>query len=163
MLAGVLAAGSNAEASAYGYSFWGVHTFKDVPVPAGTVFGAIQGAGLNWRDVGGSFESVGTVCNWNFTVTFYEGPRSANKATKVDEPIQNGCARIGAFKLGTLARPAAAGSVCIELYRQFGDEAGSPRSATTSSPDALAEEEPLALLCAWGAKLRGPCVVAVLC
>lgn len=123
LLAALVAGAPSANASAYGYGFWGVHTFKDIPIPSGTVFGAVEGSGLNWDDVGGSFESVGTVCDWNFKVVFYDGARSDNKTTPFEQPLQSGCARTGAFKLGnTPGTPAKAGSVCIELYREFGDE-----------------------------------------
>lgn len=123
LTAALTAAAPNAEASAYGYSFWGVHTFKDVPIPSGQLFGAIEGSGLNWTDVGGDFLSVGTICNWQFKVVFYDGARGADKTTTFDQGVQNGCDREGAFKLGnTPATPAKPGSVCIELYRDFGDE-----------------------------------------
>jgi hypothetical protein len=54
---------------------------------------------------------------------FSTGARTNNQTTVINQPDQNNCTRTGAFKLeNTPARPAAPGSVCIELYRDFGDE-----------------------------------------
>jgi hypothetical protein len=112
-----------AEASAYGVAYWGVHTVKDVPIPAGQLFGAIEGKKLSWRDAGGSFLSAGTICNWHFSVVFYEGARKDGKTTVIDQDNQPSCARTGAFKVAnTAAMAAPEGSVCIRLYRDFGNE-----------------------------------------
>jgi hypothetical protein len=112
-----------AEASAYGYAYWGVHTVKDVPIPAGQLFGAIEGKKLNWRDAGGSFLSAGPICNWHFSVVFYEGARKEGKTTVIDQDNQSSCAHTGTFKVANPAgETAPEGSVCIRLYRDFGNE-----------------------------------------
>ena len=124
LLAGVIAAAPSAEASAYGYDFWGVHTLKDIPIPSGELFGAIEGDGLDWHTAGGSFVAAGNVCNWHISLVFYDGARKEDNRTRVvNQPTQNNCTAAGAYKLAnTPFRAAAPGSVCIELYRDFGEE-----------------------------------------
>jgi hypothetical protein len=122
---------SPASASAYGYSYWGTHHVSvskggvgadSVLVPNGQLFGAIEGKGLRWTNAGGSFLSPGSICNWHFSVQFYEGRRSNNNVQVADQPNQ-GCSRTGAFNLHNfLGEDAKAGSVCIRLYRDFGGE-----------------------------------------
>src|SRR4051794_6754975 len=74
-----------ASASAYGYDYWGVHTFRDLPIPGGQLFGVVEGDGLRVRVVGGNFVSVGNLCNWRMDIDFIDSGRRryANVSTGV--------------------------------------------------------------------------------
>lgn len=123
LLAGPVAFAPHANASAWGFDYWGVHTFKDIPIPSGQITGEIQGDGLNWSEAGGSFVAAGNVCNWAFKVVFYDGARSDHRTAEYEQPTQGDCSRTGAWRFtDPSSHTAKPGSVCIELYRDFGDE-----------------------------------------
>ncbi len=123
MVIGSVFLASPASATAGGYDYWGVHTIRDVPVPSGQLFGIIRGNGLNWSEAGGSFIAAGNLCNWHFSVVFYEGARSKNNATVLDQENQSTCSHTGAYKIRNGdGASISEGSVCIRLYRDFGNE-----------------------------------------
>ena len=111
-----------AHASAYGYAFWGVHTFKDVPVPAGELFGAVEGRGTRVDRAGGSFLSAGNICNWSFSIVFIDDEHGHRIAGVVNQSRQRYCSYVGVFKASLGGDRAPEGHACIRLYRDFGHE-----------------------------------------
>lgn len=126
LLSGVVVAGavavvpSAAKASAYGYDYWGTHTFKDIPIPRGQLFGAVEGSGLRVDRAGGTFIAAGNLCNWHIDVDFYD--RSQTRYYHVQGQNNSGCSRIGGEKYNLNGFRARPGRACIRLYRDFGNE-----------------------------------------
>jgi hypothetical protein len=109
-----------ANASAYGYDYWGKHVVKGVPVPSGQLFGAVEGSGTRIDRAGGDFLSAGNICNWSISIVFYN---NRNKIARVvNQDRQRNCRHAGIYKLSFGGWHAPEGRVCIRLYRDFGRE-----------------------------------------
>src|SRR5690242_14368187 len=76
LLAGLVAAAglmaSPASASAYGCSYWGAGSVGGISVAKGGYCAELNGSGTYVKYVGGGFNSVGNVCNWNITAEFFD-------------------------------------------------------------------------------------------
>ena len=129
----VAATAPSASASAEGWQTWKSHSVSvsvggvstNVLVPSGILYGNIQGKGLNWTQAGGYWVLLasGDICNWHMSIQFYQGARSDNNMFPIDQPNQPNCARQGGFKVeNDLGYTTSEGSVCIRLYRDFGNE-----------------------------------------
>jgi len=115
-LALMMGAAKTASASAYGYDYWGVHTFKDLPIPAGQLFGVVEGDGLRVRVAGGNFLSVGNLCNWKMDVDFIDASR--RRYANVSTGIVGGCTHAAQRKF-SLNRDMKEGLACVRLYTAF--------------------------------------------
>jgi hypothetical protein len=118
---GVGAAGI-ASASAYGYSWWGVHVFKDIPIPGGHLFRVVEGAGLQVRDVGVNFLSAGNLCNWKIDVDFLDS--AGHRYDGVSSGTVRSCTH-AAQRHFILNRNMKEGRACIRLYTAFTDPVAS--------------------------------------
>lgn len=111
-----------ASASAYGYDYWGVHTFKDLPIPAGQLFGGIEGSGLRVRIAGGNFLSVGNLCNWKMDVDFIDS--SHRRYANVSTGIVGSCTHAAQRKF-LINRDMKEGLACVRLYTAFDHQVAS--------------------------------------
>jgi hypothetical protein len=109
-----------ANASAYGYDYWGAHAYKGVSVPSGQLFGVVRGEGTRIDEAGGNFLSGGNICNWSISVVFYQGRDRINRVE--NQPRQHNCTHEGTYKLDFGGWHAPEGRVCIRLYHDFGGE-----------------------------------------
>jgi hypothetical protein len=111
---------TSASASAYGYAYWGVHVFKDIPVPSGQLFGAVRGNGLRVDQAGGEFLAAGNLCNWHIDVDFYDASKA--RYNHVQGSNHPNCTREGGEKYGLGGLRVRPGRACVRLYRDFGNE-----------------------------------------
>ena len=105
-----------AQASAIGYDYWGVHVFKDIPIPAGQLTGAVWGEGLYIHDWGGNFGSAGNICNWHFSLHLIDG--DGDTYDKVAGKTVTNCTHAGQQKY-LLKRNVKPGKACVRLYTNF--------------------------------------------
>jgi hypothetical protein len=111
-----------ANASAIGYDYWGVHTFKDIPIPAGQLTGGVWGDGLYVHDAGGNFLSAGNICNWHVDIDLIDSSGKTYRYLR-GTPVQS-CSHEGTQKW-LLKQKARPGKACVRLFTAFTDQVAS--------------------------------------
>jgi hypothetical protein len=111
-----------AQASAYGYAYWGGFPItvkgQTIKVPAGQLFGAAEGKGLRMTAVGGDFITyTASICNWHIDVDFLG--RDGRQYDKIQGPDHRSCDPWGVEKWNVAGRRIREGRVCIRLYTHF--------------------------------------------
>ncbi|MBD2435077.1 MULTISPECIES: hypothetical protein [Fischerella] len=106
----------SANASAIGYAYWGVQTWKDIPIPSGQLTGGVFGRGLYVNDAGGNFISAGNICNWRIDVDFIDASGKTYYRNR-GKTVEN-CTRAGQQKR-LIKKNIRPGQACVRLYTAF--------------------------------------------
>lgn len=111
-------------ASAIGYAYWGVHVWKDIPIPAGQLTGGVFGDGLYVNDAGGNFLSAGNICNWHVDIDLID--QHGKTFHRVVGTTVKNCTHAGQQKwLVKKTFPGDGGRACVRLYTAFNDNVAS--------------------------------------
>ncbi len=110
-----------AHASAYGYEYWGGFTIdvRGVPIgiPAGQLFGAVEGKGLRVDRAGGDFLTyTRSICNWHIDVDFLD--RNGKLSRRIQGSDHYSCNNVGVEKYA-VNQTVPEGRACIRLYTNF--------------------------------------------
>ena len=120
--AALLALTGPASATAVGHAFWGVHTFREVPIPAGQLTAMVFGKGLNVEGFSMNWGSAGNLCNHHMSVSFQD--RNGHQYLPAfDQKNQGNCPKGGSYTERWVSPlRVQPGRVCMSVYRDFGKE-----------------------------------------
>jgi hypothetical protein len=96
-------------ADAFGTTFWGVKTIKDIPVPRGMMTHELTGKGYRIDHQRVEVGALGPVCDMSLRWTY------GNGRTHADSYVRHGC-RFGAVFTRSPHRNASRGDACVELW-----------------------------------------------
>lgn len=111
-----------AKADAIGYAYWGIHVYKDIPIPAGQLTGGVWGNGLYVHDAGGNFLSGGNLCNWHVDIDFLD--LNNKRYDYIRGTTVPTCNRRGTQKW-LIKKQARPGKLCVRLYTAGSDKVAS--------------------------------------
>ena len=102
--------------SANGVSYWGGFHYSNYYIPAGQMYGQIDGSGLNVKDAGGDFITYQSICAWNIDQAFYN--TSGKLYYTAHTATHSSCNSVGKSKYN-MGFKMQAGKSCSILYAQW--------------------------------------------
>jgi hypothetical protein len=100
-------------ASAYGYAYWGTTMWRDIPIPKGQLFHAIEGKGQHIDRQGGNYGAVGNLCDTSVRFTY--GGKNGKWTHYFDSDVRSGCSAGNNWKYAFNWK-VPIGDACMELW-----------------------------------------------